>query len=248
MRFAAPVPLSLTHQRRLSARLNALAPPSPPVDALTRLRLSEPDTGASTTPTASTEQLDITEPVVERAASTSPRPFEPARLLPAEALEEFLSILRPNMFLAPSSPIARYTRTQHRHSNSTQLAITATSPPPLYERPGHPYKLPRSLSRSASSASRASDDAESPSFSKRNNPSRSGSLHASVQDDRDIWHSVILHSPVSRSIALNPVPRDPVYENISQNLAFRLSSRTPSPALLLSPSVEGADVHMKPVC
>jgi len=45
---------------------------------------------------------------------------------------------------------------------------------------------------------------------------------------------------------MNPLPRDPVYENISQNLAFRASDRTPSPAQLLSGGLEGPDVHMTP--
>ncbi|EJD44070.1 hypothetical protein AURDEDRAFT_114384 [Auricularia subglabra TFB-10046 SS5] len=213
------------HQRRGSAPFAKYS--SPPIsDALARLELAADQAfdGSGAGMSASADP--------ERAGS--PLGVEPGR----EALEEFLSILRPSVLLSPASPIARIRRSGH-HSASSSLSMPSGSVSPAYERPGHPYKLARrDTSRSASSVS--SDGAAADSASKR------ASIRSRSERESDVYpaelDAVLLASPISRSHTMNPLPRDPCYEGMAQNLSFRLSSRTPSPAglLLASPALSPA--------
>ncbi|KZV81334.1 hypothetical protein EXIGLDRAFT_779859, partial [Exidia glandulosa HHB12029] len=126
----------------------------------------------------------------------------------------------------------RIRRSGH-HSASSSLSLPSGSAgSPSYERP-HPYKVARrDTSRSASSS--ASDDGVVVTADSASKRARSRSERELDASDLDSWQASVLGSPISRSHTMNPLPRDPCYESMAQNFTFRLTSRTPSPSLLLT--------------
>jgi len=193
---------------------------SAPTDQFERVKITDENdlkVGVFTDATSDRDR-DLSSP---RASSRSS--------LPSEALEEFLSILRPSFF-PPTSPILRARR---------QGATTLTSFP--YERP-YPCKgrrLELVQQKHESSNLYGVEEVDRSSQSSRNT---SGTPeHLSDQDDgileiydsdglRQRWFTSNTHSsPISRMQTRNPFQRHPSYE-----IAFAgLLPSSPSP---LSPS------------
>ncbi|TDL27291.1 hypothetical protein BD410DRAFT_874706 [Rickenella mellea] len=227
--LVAPRPVriaSLPPSHRSTFRSSRLV--SAPTDAFARIRLGDEDEVASD---------DLTPTPGRKSASprTSPR-----QNLPADALEEFLSILRPSLF-SPGSNIFR------PHARRHGAMSVPTIP---YERP-HPYRTrERTHSKSSSNSSNTSDDADPQLVPSSPSPTRAlhrTTLDATEDDDEDDQVGVIdlewrapniLESPISRTHTRNPFQRHPSYEAVFTSV---FPTHT-SPALLpLPPSPPVSD-------
>ncbi|KAI5122040.1 hypothetical protein M0805_006025 [Coniferiporia weirii] len=193
---------------------------SPPVDAFSRVRLAEGG-----------------QPPEDDASSPSGRGSASPRLnLSSDALEEFLSILRPSLFTS-SSPTFR----TRRHEQSSTLMVSMERPQAFRPRDG-------SHSRSPSIGSAAvSDNSGAMSGLGRSSPAIDSRLCGEYdQNIGSAWRVPgILESPVSRTHTRNPFQRHPSYEMAFSNaFVTHLSPsllplpQSPSPVpLSLSPSV-----------
>lgn len=129
--------------------------------------------------------------------SRSPR-ASPLSSLPSEALEEFLSILRPAMF-PPTSPILR-----PRRNASMSLSLG------MQYRPRTKFDLIQS--KAEQQCTDQTDDADAEKGAATYSPEPFGDNftvnwdgHASEVTSR--WHAQMLASPVSRMHTRNPFPR-----------------------------------------
>ncbi|THH06750.1 hypothetical protein EW145_g3865 [Phellinidium pouzarii] len=188
---------------------------SPPVDTLTRVKLVDGDQYS---------EDDISSP--SGRTSTSPR-----LNLSSDALEEFLSILRPSFFM-PSSPTFRALR----HEPGSTLMIERQQ-----------IFRPRDVSgsRSSPTGSVTAEDVDVVNTSGSSTPAIDDRQYGdNDQLVGNLWRIPgILESPVSRTNTRNPFQRHPSYERaFSSVLAAHLSPSllplpaSPSPApLSLSP-------------
>ncbi|THH33954.1 hypothetical protein EUX98_g222 [Antrodiella citrinella] len=203
VRLAAPSPYThFTNSilQRPQAR-SAVRLVSAPADALDRLKLADDGADQDSKPDSA--------PPSDRDAA-SPR-ASPRSGLTSEALEEFLSILRPStaLLFPPNSPVLR-------SGNSN-----ATGPYFPYRRPGSTR-----LSPSVSADGLLSDHSDY--IDKEND---------TVAYPLKLWGGDHLASPVARSLARNPFHRHPSYDNAASS-RFHSASTTPSPVpVTLSPSV-----------
>ncbi|KAL0947402.1 hypothetical protein HGRIS_013515 [Hohenbuehelia grisea] len=181
------------------------------------------------TPVEQLEKLRITDDLTDddqRASPLSPydppsdKPISPCAspraTLPSEALEEFLSILRPSCF-PPTSPILRGRR---------------TIPTLPYDRPSA-YAYKRALVHQPKSDSLGGDEAGADRAPSRSAVTASPESAASERDElEDLpvrWYtSAALSSPVSRMHTRNPFQRHPSYE-------ITLTSPLPTNGASLSP-------------
>lgn len=207
VRLAAPAPFAQYHHSAATIlhrpqAINTVRFLSPSADAFDRLKLGDDpvDEDHRSEPHAPSE----------RDRSVSPR-ASPRATLPSEAVEEFLSILRPSSFLfPPTSPILR-------PSNGASHGF-------------FPYRRPGSCSLSPV----MSNEGLGITFmDQTDNVSKDGD---SVAYPFKIIGTAHLSSPVARAHTRNPFPRQAAYEN--PVAAFiRAHSVSPSPtSAALSPS------------
>ncbi|KIP09074.1 hypothetical protein PHLGIDRAFT_18721 [Phlebiopsis gigantea 11061_1 CR5-6] len=203
VRLAAPAPFAQYHHSAATIlrpqAINTVRFLSPSADAFERLKLSDESADEDTKSESS-----------ERDRSVSPR-ASPRSTLPSEAVEEFLSILRPSTFLfPPNSPILR-------PSNGTSHTF-------------FPYRRPGSCNLSPA----ISSEGLGITFMDQNDSmSKDGD---SVTYPFKIIGATHLSSPVSRAHTRNPFPRQLAYEH-PVTAFIRDHSASPSPgALALTPS------------
>ncbi|GJE90857.1 hypothetical protein PsYK624_070010 [Phanerochaete sordida] len=202
VRLAAPAPFyppSILHRPQA---INAFRFASPSSDALERLKLSDDsvDDDPKSEPPAPSER---DRPVSPRAS--------PRSTLPSEAMEEFLSILRPSTFLfPPTSPILR-------PSNGLAHGFVT------YRRPG-----------SCSLSPAMSNEGLGITLADRNDDmNKDGDA---VAYPFKIIGSGHLSSPVARTHTRNSFPRQPSFEN-GPTAFIRAQSASPSPSVVaLSPA------------
>ncbi|EJD05793.1 uncharacterized protein FOMMEDRAFT_18035 [Fomitiporia mediterranea MF3/22] len=211
-------------------RVNSLAqraslPPvsrilSPPVEALSRLKLADGEG----------QPADNSD---EAIPSSGRNTASPRLNLPSDALEEFLSILRPSLF-SPSSPTFR----ARRHESGSGLAIPLERPQAIKPRDSSHTKSPslNSVNLEDGNATTAAGSI-----------SPAADVRQSGDNDQfagNLWRIPgILESPVSRTHTRNPFYRHPSYDTAFSGV---LTSHL-SPSLLpLPPSPSPAPLSLSP--
>jgi len=196
---------------------------SPPAENPARIRLSDDEQTSDE----------------DNASNSGRNTASPRHSLPADALEEFLSILRPSM-LSSASPTYR----QSRLASGLLPSLTYDRSPVFKQR-----DLPHS--KTASLGSITGEEGEAWIKNKCPSPVFSGFDAFSFADgeqDPKVWHIPgILDSPISRTLTRNPFQRHPSYEiSLANALAAHLSPAliplpaSPSPTPLILPPSEAA--------
>ncbi|KAL1746073.1 hypothetical protein HDZ31DRAFT_73128 [Schizophyllum fasciatum] len=148
------------------------------------------------------EPLDSSSDRAPSRASRSP--------LPTEAMEEFLSILKPHFFNPPSSPVRTW-RPQAFHARSPSFAKSIELVQTIADAPEE-SEMMRAVQRSRGAFTPSPTHTDSPS-----------GLDACEPEFARRWYPSVLSSPVSRLQTRNPFSRH--YADVS-----------PSPSAALSPA------------
>jgi len=211
--LVAPRPVRVTsaypHHFTRSAQLRLAVPPSDPE----RMKIS----GESENIDESKHPSRIHSATSSDKESHSPR-ASPRPSLPSEALEEFLSILRPAIF-PPSSPVLL-----SRRNGAVSIGVSYKSR----------SKLDTSHSKGEQQISCLLEeldvDKQTPTYSPEPiTETFTGNWDIYGSEITSRWHAQVLASPISRMHTRNPFPR-----YASQDLALSVHSRS-SPAMTLVP-------------
>ncbi|KAL5511681.1 hypothetical protein ACEPAH_4899 [Sanghuangporus vaninii] len=200
---------------------------SPPVEARSRVKL----------PDGESQPVDNSDDV---PPSSGRNTASPRVNLSPEALEEFLSILRPSLF-SPNSPTFR----ARRNESCSGLAFPLERPQTFRLREGSHSKSP-----SLSSANAEDRDNLNGTDGTHTTPD----VRQSGDNDHplgNLWRIPgILESPVSRTHTRNPFQRHPSYDtaltgvfasHLSPSLLPLPPSPSPAPPLSLSPPADTED-------
>ncbi|KAH8117306.1 hypothetical protein DFH11DRAFT_1574301 [Phellopilus nigrolimitatus] len=240
--LVAPRPLRVTaastaHRSSFSPSARLM---SPPADAFTRIKLGDGD--------------QLTQPTEDDSFPSSGRSSASPRLnLPSDALEEFLSILRPSLF-PPTSPNSR----ARRHDSGSALVVPIERPQAFGPRDGSHSKSP-SVSSVTAEDGNVVNVASTPSAEMRQYgdndhlvgslwriPGILGMLDIALKGVR-LLTLIGSESPVSRTHTRNPFQRHPSYEmafssvltaHLSPSLLPLPPSPSPAPLSLTPPAVQ----------
>ncbi|KAI9569077.1 hypothetical protein HD554DRAFT_2095152 [Boletus coccyginus] len=173
------------------------------------------------------ENFDDTKHAAPQPLDMAPSPrASPRSSLPSEALEEFLSILRPAIF-PPSSPVLR-----QRRNGTLAFGVAYKAKP----------KIDSSFTKSDQhNLSLAEETGQTPTCSPEPiSDHLAGNWDIFAPDIASRWHAQVLASPISRMQTRNPFPRHAAHDitlsPIHSSPTMALTPKSPTAVPLPAPS------------